>query len=313
MQPTCSKLATDSWSQRERQILMLLALIGAALLLFQLWAYIGWLLDDIPLARTQIPVPDHIIEAVRRAETLIGCGAVLWLVGLIYQTFKHRRLTWQVMLTIAWVLVYWQESLVNAQVHAFSYNAYFLNRGDWISHLPLFASKQPLLDQPLLMEPLVFFWLLPLAGICVSGFLKLVSRWIHSPLLLVLAGAVLGTAMETSFEFSAISQQLLAWNYVSHDLSLRTATPLQWPLGELPLGVVWGLPGIAWFFRNKTWLRWIDPSNGPSGAGFAAVRILALAAAINLVFLAYNTVLIVIPAKATADFPVWLSEQKRRD
>jgi len=75
MQSTYSTLATDSWSQRERQILMLLALISAALLLFQLWAYLGWLLDDIPLARKQTPVPDHIAEAVKRSETLI----ILWL------------------------------------------------------------------------------------------------------------------------------------------------------------------------------------------------------------------------------------------
>jgi len=75
----------------------------------------------------------------------------------------------------------------------------------------------------------------------------------------------------------------------------------------LLLGTVWALPGILWFFRNQPSLTWIDPQAGPAGIMPATLRILALSAIINVVFLAYNLVLIAIPADATTDFPLWLA------
>jgi hypothetical protein len=124
---------------------------------------------------------------------------------------------------------------------------------------------------------------------------------------LILIAAGVGSAFETGFEFSAIQQQLLGWNLVPAELSVRTATLQQWPVPELLLGMVWSLPGIAWFFRDRAWLRWLDPHVGAQGAGVNAIRILALSAAINIVFLAYNIVLMLVPATATASFPAWLS------
>jgi hypothetical protein len=300
-------LKGSGWSLAEKQWLTALALVGAALLFYQVWGYVGWLLADIPLRRTDLPVPADVMAGVERAERLIYCVAIGWCIVLAVLTLRARRLTWPLMLSVAWLLVYWQESLVNARQHAFTYNAYFLSREDWTPFFPFLAASKPLLHQPLLMEPLVFFWLIPLVGIGISALLRKLSRWTQSVPVMVLMGAGVGCAFETSFEFSAISQQLLAWNAVPATLSMHTATPQQWPLPELLLGAVWALPGIAWFYRDRGWLRWLDPQLGPSGARAATIRVLALSAAINIVFLAYNLVLMYVPATATAQFPPWLS------
>lgn len=295
------------WSEAEKQWLTALALIGAALVFYQVWGYIAWLLGDIPLRRTDAPVPADVMAAVVRAERLIYGVAIGWCILLAVLTIRARRLTWPVMLSVAWSLVYWQESLVNGREHAFTYNAYFLSREDWMPFLPFLSASKPLLHQPLLMEPLVFFWLIPFVGIGISALLRLINRYTQSVPIMVLIAAGVGSAFETGFEFSAISQQLLAWNLVPAELSIRAATPQQWPLPELLLGIVWSLPGIAWHFRDRTWLQWLDPQAGPTDATATTIRILALSAAINSVFLAYNTVLMFVPATATAQFPPWLS------
>jgi hypothetical protein len=284
-----------------------LALAGAGFILFQLYGYIRWLLADIPLHRSSIAVPDTLATSVEGAERAIFGLAVLWLMLLVVISLRRRRLSWPVMQTIAWSSVYWQESLVNAKVHSFSYNAHFLNRGDWMPFLPALAPATTLLDQPLMMEASVFFWMIPLVGLAAAALLKQLSRWIKSPLLLILIGVASVTAFETGFEFSGIRQGMLAWNRVPQSLALWPGTPRQWPLLELLLGMLWSLPAIAWHFRSRPWLAWLDPDQEPRGLRADAARALALCAVINSLFLAYNLVLIWPSAEATADFPAWLS------
>lgn len=294
-----------------------LAVVGALLVALQAWGYAGWLLADVPLGRDGAGVPADVRASVVRAEVLMVVSALGWVTCLVVTTRRRGWPTWPLVLSVAWALVYWQESLVNLTERRFTYNPYFLSRGDWVPHLPLSRVDEPMLDQPLLMEALVFVWLIPAVGVAVAALLRVLSRWTTSVPVLVVVACLVTSGFETAFELSGISQQLLVWNRVPEGLALREGTVGQWPLTELPLGFVWALPGILWHLRDRTpALAWLDPDPEPDlgpgpGAGERTlgglvVRVLALTAVINLAFLAYNLTLALVPATVGADFPGWL-------
>jgi len=289
------------------RMLRLLAVVGGGFVVYQVWGYVGWLLTDIPLQRHDPGVPDDVKSSVIRGEVMIGLGALAWLGFLVWSTRKRGWATWPLILSVSWALVYWQESLVNLSERRFTYNAYFLTRGDWIPNLPFSGADEPLLDQPLLMEALVFCWMIPAVGLAVAWLLGRVSRLTSSTPVLIAVGLLAAAVFETAFEFAGISQQLLAWNRVPEELSLGAGTVHQWPMTEFPLGFVWALPGVMWHFRDHfRVLGWLDPTAAPRTAEAVLVRILALTAIINVAFLAYNLTLALVPATATADFPPWL-------
>ena len=133
------------------------------------------------------------------------------------------------------------------------------------------------------------------------------SRLTSSTPVLIAIGLLAAAVFETAFEFAGISQQLLAWNLVPEQLSVRSGTPQQWPMTEFPLGFVWALPGILWHFRDRfAGLGWLDPWEGPHTVRAVLIRVLALTAIINIAFLVYNLTLALVPATAGADFPTWL-------
>ncbi len=128
-----------------------------------------------------------------------------------------------------------------------------------------------------------------------------------TPALPILLGASTVIAFEAGFELSGIERQLLAWNHVPRALSLWPATNRQWPLPELMLGLVWSLPALAWFRRDRAPLAWLDPARAPASVITTTMRVLALSALVDLAFLAYNSIFTLIGLDASADFPSWLA------
>jgi hypothetical protein len=292
---------------RARSAPRVLVGVGAAFVLYQAWGYAGWLLAGIPWQRQGDGVPDAVKSSVLRGEVLLVVGALAWIVFLALSSRRRGRPTWPLVLSISWALVYWQESLVNLSERRFTYNPYFLSRGDWIPHLPLSGADEPLLDQPILMESLVFVCLIPAVGLAVAWLLGRAARRTSSVVLLVVIGCLAAALFETAFELAGISQQLLVWNLVPEHLSLFGGTVDQWPMTEFPLGFVWAAPGILWHFRDRfAWLGWLDPTAGPRTGAALAARVLALTALINLAFLVYNVALATVPAATGAAFPAWL-------
>lgn len=273
-----------------------LAALGVLFLAVQVWGYVGWLLSDEFVAHdSPVPLPASVDAAVGRGQVVQVVGVLLWLTFLAVHTARKRALSWPLVLTIVWASVYWQDPLVNLVDPVFSYNAGFFDRGDWTAYLPFVPDDAPGLDQPLLMQALVFLWFIPVVSAGAYGVMRLASRWTRNPVVLVLLAWAAIAVFEGLFELQGIDQGLLAWRRVTEGLSLHAGEPDQWPLYEgVLLGLVWALPGIALYFRDRL------PPVRP------VVGLLAAVGALNLAFLSYNVALILL---ARNDVPLdpWLT------
>jgi Spirocyclase AveC-like len=296
-----------------RSLTFPLAMLGAILLLYQIWGYVGWMLSsDFAPSPTGIdPISPSTLSNVLTAERNQVVMATVWTAWLVIELLRRRELSWPLMLSIAWATVYWQDPFVNLIDHNFSYNKFYFNRGDWASHLPFMPVSGPVLPQPLLMESLAFWWLLPAFAIftyftmrCAERFFRVRSR---IGLLAIGWGALY--LIDFLLESSAIRNQTMAWNRVDSAMALHAGTPAQWPIYEgVLVSMVWAAPGVIYFFRGSNRFSRLDEGVEAIRSPFlrVATQLLAISGAYNLLFLLNNLGLILLSGSTTASFPSWL-------
>jgi hypothetical protein len=310
----------SSDSQISRRINLLraaaisLAILGAVFVIYQLWGYIAWINSDDFVATPPgfDPIADEVRSSLVRTQWIMVLWAVVWTVVLVLQWRSARRLTWPMLLTIAWVSVYWQDPLVNWTGYHFSYNAYLFNRGDWISHLPFVSHSGPMLTQPLLVEALAFYAVVPTVGVLAYGVMRFANRRLHvtSPVVLIVLAWATIFAFDAGLENLAIHQHMHAWTSVTEMLSLNAGTPQQWPIYEgVFLGVLWGLGGILMYFAGERRVTVLDDGIDTlvtASWGRSALTVLSVVGFYNLMFLAYNATLNLL-ASNVVHFPSWLA------
>jgi hypothetical protein len=291
-----------------------LAILGVVFVIYQVWGYIAWIISDDFVATPPglDPIADEVRSSLVRTQRIMVLWAVVWTVVLVLQWRSARRLTWPMLLTIAWVSVYWQDPLVNWTGYHFSYNAYLFNRGDWISHLPFVSHSGPMLTQPLLVEALAFYAVVPTVGLLAYGVMRFANRRLHvtSPVVLIVLAWATIFAFDAGLENLAIHQHMHAWTSVTEMLSLNAGTPQQWPIYEgVVLGVLWGLGGILMYFAAERRVTVLDDGIDTlvtASWGRGALTVLSVVGFYNLMFLAYNAALNLL-ATNVVQFPSWLA------
>jgi hypothetical protein len=290
-----------------------LAVIGVLFVVYQLWGYIGWILSDQFVSTPPGPdaIPDEIRQGLVRTQWILSLWAIVWTGILVKQWRSTRRVTGPLMLTIAWLSVYWQDPLVNWTGRNFSYNAYLFNRGDWIGHLPFVSHVGPMLTQPLLVEALVFYAFIPALGLLTYGIMRLANHrlHIHSPAALIVIAWLAIAAFDAGFENLASHQRMHTWSSVTPEFALNAGTQFQWPLYEGAfIGLLWGLGGMLIYFRGHRELTVLDDGvatlTAPDHAR-TAVQVLSIIGLYNILFLAYNVALTLL-AHNTISVPSWL-------
>jgi hypothetical protein len=289
-----------------------LAVIGAAFAVFQVYGYVAWALDG---GGAQFEV-DQTVPAdgrlgVRLGQTLMPAVMVAWLAYVGTGVVRLRALTWPALVTAAWALTYWQESLANVTGARFAYNSAFVDRGDWTFFLPVLPVPGPGLPQPLGMEPFVFLGLFPalsfLSLALIRGFRKITKDlpvWVP-----ILAAYVVILTLELLIEFRSISQGVHAYPEVFGAMSIRDGQPDQFPLYEnWLLGLMWFLPGLAVFLlRDRAAVPPATPPRWRPGGLGTVLTVLAAAGALNVAFLIYNLIAFVwLPGDTVAPMPAWL-------
>lgn len=279
---------TSAWRTSAR----VLVIIGVLALAVQLWGYGAWVSSTPHAVQPTVATPPHVTDHVHLAELTSVIGAACWLWYVAWSTWRRRGLTWPLLWTLAWTLAYWQEPLVNLRHHTFSFNRAFYNLGDWTSHLPFVHGSPSPLPEALILEGLVFVYLLPLLAMVVAGYLRLLRRLLpFRSVLPAIAIAYLSVVVfDAAFELQGISQGLLRYVEIGGP-ALNSGSSHQWPLLEgLMIGAAWAFPGIAMFLLRD---HWRFPRTGPQLAERSTTAtVLAAVGAVNLVFGIYNAVYI---------------------
>jgi hypothetical protein len=240
------------------------AAAGAASTAMILWGLAGWILSPDftsspkgpdPISHTKL-VALHLFEAA-----VFAAGLVMVWKFLLRPLVRDRTFTFDGMLIVAVLLMYFYDPLDNYFNYTFSYNAHFLNFGSWARHIPgLQAPNQRYFPEPFLV--MGGFYAIFMFGSAVFGcwYMRRVKArhpaMTNLGLFAHLFAAVL--AIDVVVENVFMRTQFAAYPGTVHSLTLFAGKYYQFPLYEPFI--------IALYASGMTALRWFRDDRGLSMA-----------------------------------------------
>ena len=273
------------------------AWLGAAFAALNVWIYVRWLMaGDLWSTPTGIDdVPLKSIIAARTTEVLSVTLAIAAVIVVVRQCRRERRLTFDAIFLIAWMLASWQDPLVNYLRPQFFYNAEFVNVGSWAPYIPGWASPLAgnFAHDILFTAPTGYAWFVLVVMLGCKGMRAVKKRWPGTNQVgLFLTAFVVAAGIDFIVEYIAVRfLELWAYPGAVHALSFGGGGTGQFPIYSM---VIWGL-----LWATQMMLRYNLDDHGLSsverGAGelrmrkgrVNAMRILAVTGIVNLGFLVY--------------------------
>lgn len=158
------------------------AAVGAAFALLQLYVYGAWIVTGKATATPHgpDPIPSWMQFAMRTAEVTMTLSAIFMIYWFLVRPWRRERtITFDGMMLIGFVSIYWMDPLANWFAPWTAVNSGFYNLGSWAANVPGFRSPNGnLFAEPLLMVlPLYVAWMVPgvLLGCAVMRRAK--RRW----------------------------------------------------------------------------------------------------------------------------------------
>lgn len=183
--------------------------LGSAFLALAAYLIISWIASGephrVPTGPTPVPLYMQICLSIQQWGLFVGMLALIW-----FKAIRPRLRTGTVpfdgLMVISFALMWWSDPLYNYFTPGFNYNAYFINLGSWVGHLPGWMSPNATqIPQPLIWLPGVYTCAFFLMVIIVNWiFRTLRRRWpTISPISMWLAAfvpmMVVGTLWEAAF------------------------------------------------------------------------------------------------------------------
>jgi hypothetical protein len=285
-----------------------LAFIGALFVALEIYVFGAWILspDFRPSPLGADPIPGVTMFWVRFFEgfSILAAPLVVW---WCWRTCKRDgRLSLEAIIAIAWATLFWQDPIYNWNRPNFFYNANFFNYGNWTEQIPGWINPTgSLLPEPLLFMGLAYIWMpIVITLLTVALMNRVKARW-PSLSVMQMIGVGMGFCMLLDFVIEVIwvRMGLYAYPNTLHALSINGGKTYQFPIYEsLFWGAVWASTAILYYFRDdkgRTVLdRGLDRVKAVRWHG--ALRVLAMAAFLNISFGLYNTVMIWISFQGDA-------------
>ncbi|MGB6205385.1 spirocyclase AveC family protein [Mycobacterium sp.] len=278
------------------------AIIGGAILAFQLYVWIRWITGPyfkrVPTGPSDPPMFMKIV--LLTWTTVIVAGLPIGIYYFIVRPWRReRRITLDGMLLVACGLIFFQDPLLNYINTWSTYNTWMFNRGSWVQNVPgwlSFGEPGRMMAEPLLMNAPGYSYgvlLCTILGCWVMRRAK--SRWPN-----ISNVGVIGILIVWTFFFDLVIEGLFlmpmglfTYPGAIRALSINAGTYYQWPVYE---GLMWGgvqagLCALRFFTddRGRTFVeRGLERVQG----GFAKqqlMRFLAIFAACSaFFFVCYN-------------------------
>lgn len=303
--------------QRRALPVVVWAAVGAVFVIFQTYVYVSWILSDrfAPTSTGPTPVPAWMKILIRLFE-LVSFSAFIVVIVLVVirPMWRDRRLSPDGLFVLALLATYWQNDCLNFSQVQYTYNSYFVNMGAWYADIPAWVSP----NANKLAEPLLA--ILPMyGGVIILGCVlasKVISRakarWPR------LSNVELfGICVVFMFAFDFVCE--IVWLRLGFYTYAGTGGPVLFgdhyyrvPVIPLACTAFW-YSGFAFVrhFRNDRGETVVE--RGIAGLRLTSrresfVRFLALAGALNMVWLVTNVVL-QIPALHSSTWPKDVQER----
>ena len=150
------------------------AALGAAFLALAAYLVIAWLAAGeahrVPSGPTPLPTGMKVALSVQQWGVFAGMLALIWFKA-VRPRLRTGEFTFDGLMVLSFALMWWSDPLYNYFTPGFNYNAYFVNLGSWVGHLPGWMSPNPTqIPQPLLWLPGVYT--------CAFFAMVLIVNWI---------------------------------------------------------------------------------------------------------------------------------------
>ncbi|MEZ5170041.1 MAG: spirocyclase AveC family protein [Acidimicrobiia bacterium] len=295
--PSRTPAAARALEGKKARPVLFWAALGTFFVCLQFYIYTRWIASS-DFTRTDTgpdPLPTATQVWVVGFQVLSVVLALVFVVWVVRQSLRERRLSFDAMLVIAWMSLYWQDPLLNYFRQQFFYNSGMINFGSWTEQIPGWISPQASqLPEPVLFVGVIYLWLGPLSALMAFGIMRAVKR--RRPetsvfALLVSAWAVL-FFWDILCEVIFIRTELYAYNGAIHGLSIFGGERYQFPVYEAFFWpMVWTAMGAIRFFRDdrgRTFLdRGLDRVRA-SRRNTTGLRLLAIIGFANLAMIIYT-------------------------
>ncbi|MBO2447696.1 spirocyclase AveC family protein [Actinomadura barringtoniae] len=220
--------------------------IGAAILLLQLYVWIRWVsgphFERVPAGPSDPPTLMKVVLTTWTAVTLIGFPVGLWFF-IVRPWRRERRITLDGMLLVSFGLLFFQDPLLNYFNTWCTYNSWLWNMGSWTQDIPgwrSFGEPGHMMAEPLLMNAPGYSYgvlLCTMLGCWVMRRVK--ARWPGiSNLGLICVVAVWTFVFDFFMEgLFLMPMGLFTYPGAIRSLSINAGHYYQWPLYE---GMMWG-------------------------------------------------------------------------
>jgi hypothetical protein len=136
------------------------AALGFGFLAFAAYLIVAWLIAGeahrVPTGPTPLPTWMQIALSIQQWGLFAGMLALIWFKA-VRPRMRTGSFTFDGLMILAFALLWWSDPLYNYFTPGFNYNAYFVNLGSWVGHVPGWMSPNPQnIPQPLLWLPGVY-------------------------------------------------------------------------------------------------------------------------------------------------------------
>ena len=134
--------------------------IGFAFLAFAAYLIVAWLAageaERVPAGPTALPSAMKIALSIQQWGLFAGMLALIWFKA-IRPRIRTGSFTFDGLMVLAFALMWWSDPIYSYFTPGFNYNAYFVNLGSWVGHIPGWMSPNAeRIPQPLIWLPGVY-------------------------------------------------------------------------------------------------------------------------------------------------------------
>ncbi|GAB2580305.1 spirocyclase AveC family protein [Streptomyces capparidis] len=264
---------------------------GAAFVVLQGYVYTRWLLtgDPAPVGTGPDPVPADTKVWAWALQLLVPAVFAGCVVHAVRASRRRGRPAFDALLLAGWLLVYWQDHMPVLLRGCFFYSSYLVNVSSWAPHVPGWVGRgDDRTPAPLLLTSTLFPVLGLLTAVVICAVMGRVARWRPGAPggALVAVAVATGAALDLVCESVLLLTGLIAYPGTVGWLTLWPGTAHQFPLYEaVLLGTVWGIAGAVRYRLDGQGLSAVE--RGSPRRGRSAVRLLAVAGLLNVLFLGY--------------------------